>query len=556
MVREILTLQLGNYANYVGTHLWNIQEASFVYGSATNPSELSQDIFYREGKTPAGQVTFTPRMILVDLKGSLKHLQEDGDLYSNKPNQSTENILTQMLWDPEKFEEIKEEPVEKYQYQKDLESDVPSDLCNETEYKFKETVTSWTDYSFARYHPRSINIIEEYTHSTSEVTFDTITNGMELYNNYEFQENFTDRIRQYIEECDECQGFQTIFDCHDGFCGIAIPTLEHIQDEYSKASIVYPVIPPNLPNFKNADAAVSTSIKVINIALGFSHLAERCSLFVPLSTMERCWRRLEKPIIFPHISFMEHNYYHTAALLATFLDLVSLRYRLKDPVPGCFLHALCGDLTQYGRKMGAGGLAFPLPIGSSEDLIDFLDNRSKPIYTLLTPNTTIGTTNILQSVSVRGIPNNKLKRPSTSRAAQRQQRMAAYRCESVSAMMQFYYECHLQSSMTHVTACNSPMNIRTPFPLELFDLRIGNDGFVHDFGRGAQQSVESAPVFANIQSSTDLGKTLDSLHREVSRIKIARISRYAESGLEQEDYKETLERLIEFKERYEDDYEL
>lgn len=61
---------------------------------------------------------------------------------------------------------------------------------------------------------------------------------------------------------------------------------------------------------------------------------------------------------------------------------------------------------------------------------------------------------------------------------------------------------------------------------------------------------------ATLQNSGDLANTLDSLHREVNRIKIARIPRFVESGLELEDYKESLERLIEFKERYEDNYEL
>lgn len=59
-----------------------------------------------------------------------------------------------------------------------------------------------------------------------------------------------------------------------------------------------------------------------------------------------------------------------------------------------------------------------------------------------------------------------------------------------------------------------------------------------------------------IQSSGDLADSLDSLHREVSRIKIAKLSRFAESGLEQEDYKESLERLLDFKEKYDDNYEL
>lgn len=48
--REILTLQFGHYSNFVGTHLWNIQEFTFDYNS-DRPSEINHDVFYREGLT-------------------------------------------------------------------------------------------------------------------------------------------------------------------------------------------------------------------------------------------------------------------------------------------------------------------------------------------------------------------------------------------------------------------------------------------------------------------------------------------------------------------------
>lgn len=46
--REILTLQFGHYSNFVGAHLWNLQEFGFAYDS-DKPSEINHDVFYREG---------------------------------------------------------------------------------------------------------------------------------------------------------------------------------------------------------------------------------------------------------------------------------------------------------------------------------------------------------------------------------------------------------------------------------------------------------------------------------------------------------------------------
>lgn len=68
--REILTLQFGHYANYVGAHWWNIQvhtiykkqieenrcsyfsisqESGFTYDHSAEPAEICHDALYRQG---------------------------------------------------------------------------------------------------------------------------------------------------------------------------------------------------------------------------------------------------------------------------------------------------------------------------------------------------------------------------------------------------------------------------------------------------------------------------------------------------------------------------
>ena len=57
---SIITLQLGHYANHVGAHFWNTQEAGFVYpdGDKTSPAELevNHGVLFREGRTRRGEV--------------------------------------------------------------------------------------------------------------------------------------------------------------------------------------------------------------------------------------------------------------------------------------------------------------------------------------------------------------------------------------------------------------------------------------------------------------------------------------------------------------------
>ncbi|XP_019518159.1 PREDICTED: protein misato homolog 1 [Hipposideros armiger] len=69
--REVLTLQLGHFAGFVGAHWWNQQDAALreATDAKETPGELCPDVLYRTGRTLHGLETYTPRLILMDLKG-------------------------------------------------------------------------------------------------------------------------------------------------------------------------------------------------------------------------------------------------------------------------------------------------------------------------------------------------------------------------------------------------------------------------------------------------------------------------------------------------------
>ncbi|XP_050099543.1 protein misato-like [Anopheles aquasalis] len=570
MVREVLTLQLGNYANYVGTHWWNIQESSFNYDPTAEPSDIEHTVLYREGETRQRQPTFTPRLLMLDLAGTLRHLPRTGDLYEEELAPAGDTPYTQTTTsdtDSGAMEVIKqEERYEPHPFQADLNAGLPVDAIGAKNYDFRNTVHSWSDYSYARYHPRSINMIERYAHSPTEGQFDTFPHGRGLWQEVDFQDHLVDRIRQYIEECDECQGFQTLFDCTDAFTGLTIGLLEHLHDEYGKASLVFPLFAPRPPTFKGADEATSDSIRVVNTGLAFAHLPEHCSLFAPLATMAQCWRTMETPRPLPGLSYDPHSLYQTSAILAGFLDTVTLRYRMRGGASGGHLAGLCSDLNAYGRRIVAGVLAMPFPMDATQDLIDCLDQlEGKQLLASITPGTGMNTgaqptRGVVQSVCVRGLPEHRLKRPPTAKGAQRQQRMAGYRCNSVSEMLQLFFSCTLPVSMSHVTATRLPLPVRQPFPVELFDGGPGGlsfDGFrTNDPQHGQLAPLASIPTLAALQSSTNLGQPLEALHREVRRVRPSRIPRFADCGLDTSEYDESLEQLLQLKEQYDDNYSI
>lgn len=205
-------------------------------------------------------------MLLVDLEGSLKHLPREGELYGSslkrasfEDHAKTKNadeidavkkLKEDLAWQGESVEVVAEEQIPKTEFQADLEKAEIN--IEEKDYNLAENVDSWADFLYARYHPRTVNIIRQYRHDSEKQTLDTYSRGAELWQTDQFEDEFSDRIRQYVEECDFLQGFQTIFDSFNGFSGLATKCLEHINDEYGKANLVVPVYTPRNCLYENA----------------------------------------------------------------------------------------------------------------------------------------------------------------------------------------------------------------------------------------------------------------------------------------------------------------
>nr|XP_048684361.1 protein misato homolog 1 isoform X1 [Caretta caretta] len=81
--RPAVTLQLGSYAGFVGAHWWNLQDAAWCRDSEAAGREICPDVLYRAGRTLGRPETYAPRLVLMDLKGSLNSLKEEGCLYGD-----------------------------------------------------------------------------------------------------------------------------------------------------------------------------------------------------------------------------------------------------------------------------------------------------------------------------------------------------------------------------------------------------------------------------------------------------------------------------------------
>ncbi|TDG40594.1 hypothetical protein AWZ03_012991 [Drosophila navojoa] len=562
--REILTFQFGTYSNYVGAHFWNQQEANFVYDREGNIAEEQlpeNDILYREGLNDQKQTTYTPRLLSVDLLGTLRHLPVVGELYGNflpvTNEQNTDELQkakdlveqSQMLT-PGGLDVRTQPPVELSEYQLDL---VKGTVDTENkDYKLADTCSSWADYLYARYHPRSLNVLRGMQRQTDVQVLGTQVAGVELWQSVAFNDDFCDRIRMYAEECDALQGFQLLFDIDDGFSGLATKCLEHLNDEYSRASYVLPLHYPRNISYAQADPRTAHSIRVVNSVLSYYHLSEQATMFTPLSTLETIWRNTtSQSRRMPGLHWQPDNLYQSSAILAAYLDTVTMGYRLRN-TPESLLR-FCERVTPANRNMTAAGLSLPLGMEQEQDLIDFLDgSNNSSLLTQLTPGCEPGDSHVVQSIVARGIPHSRLKRPVDQ--AGPQLRMAAYKCESVSQMLLLYYQCAYHGSVTHAASMPLPLNTKLPFPYEIFDAGIAADGFklLGQAEREKDIRVRSAPALAAVQSSSKLGAHLDTLHGQTHRVQLVKLHSYTQSGFEKEEYDTALDKLLEFRDNYKD----
>lgn len=218
--REVITLQFGHYSNFVGTHWWNIQESSFCYDpSASIQQEINHDVLFREGLTLHGDQTYTPRLLVFDLKGSLKNLPKYGTLYQNS------SYSNEASW-AGAISVHESEPEPKNEFQMDLEADpdtetdadvsdnrtLDHDPVNmnprEKFYELDEGISVWSDFLGTCLHPKSIQLVRDFLHGGSTNPFNVFGYGQGVAKEEHFYDEFEDGLHFFVEECDSLQGFQ------------------------------------------------------------------------------------------------------------------------------------------------------------------------------------------------------------------------------------------------------------------------------------------------------------------------------------------------------------
>ncbi|MXQ95913.1 hypothetical protein E5288_WYG015134 [Bos mutus] len=584
--REVLTLQLGHFAGFVGAHWWNQQDAALCRPTDAKepPGELCPDVLYRTGRTLHGQETYTPRLILMDLKGSLSSLKQEGGLYRDK------QLDAAIAWQG-KLTTHKEELYPKNPYLQDLLS-AEGVLSSDGTWRVKSipngkglppftnaitpkpvmptegSIRVWSDFLRVHLHPRSICMIHKYNHDGEAGRLEAFGQGESILKEPKYLEELEDRLHFYVEECDylqvaegtagsgvetslicpfslstSLQGFQILCDLHDGFSGLGAKAAELLQDEYSGRGIITWGL---LPGPYRLGELQKNIYRLLNTAFGLVHLSAHSSLVCPLSLGGSLGLRPEPPVSFPLLQYDATLPFHCGAILATALDTVTVPYRLRSS-PVSMVH-LADMLNFSGKKVVTAGATIPFPSVPSQSLPDTLMQlgEATPWTPLSACGDPSGTCCFAQSVVLRGLD----RAHHTSQLAPGTPLPSPlHACATGEEVLAQY----LQQQQPRVRSSShlllTPCKVVPPYP-SLFSSSLSQHGSVLD-GLPTGTAVESIPVLGALCSSSSLNRALGDLAKDLSKLDLRRWASFMDAGVEQDDLEETLQDLRSLAQCYE-----
>ncbi|KAG3281748.1 misato 1, mitochondrial distribution and morphology regulator, transcript variant X3 [Ictidomys tridecemlineatus] len=545
--REVLTLQLGHFAGFVGAHWWNQQDAALGRATSAQESlgELCPDVLYRTGQTLHGQETYTPRLILMDLKGSVNSLKQEGGLYWDK------QLDAAVAWHG-KLTTHKEEVYPQNPHLQDLLSaegvrssdgfwrvksipngkGPPPVTTAAIPKPLESSVRVWSDFLRVHLHPRSICMIQKYNHDGETGRLEAFGQGESVLKEPRYLEELEDRLHFYVEECDYLQGFQILCDLHDGFSGVGAKAAELLQDEYSGRGIITWGL---IPGSYSLGEPQKNIYRLLNTAFGLVRLTAYSSFVCPLSLGGSLGLRPQPPVNFPHLHYDATLPFHCSAILATALDTVTVPYRLRSS-PVSMVH-LANMLTFSGKKVVTAGAVIPFPLVPGQSLPDALVQlRGATSWTPLSAcGNPLGTRCFAQSVVLRGIDRACHTSQLTPGTPLPSPLHACTTGEEVLAQYLHQQQPRVTSS-SHLLL--TPCRVAPPYPYLFSSLR--------------QQAVHSIPVFGALCSSSSLHQTLGGLATELTKLDLRRWASFLDAGVEQDEMEELLQELHSLAQCYQD----
>lgn len=557
-MREIVTIQVGGFANFIGSHFWNFQDE--LLGLAGDPNgdpifknqHLDMDVLYRTGETLQGIATYTPRLVSVNFQGSLGSMSSHGTLYDHNPPVPSHVVTWPGNVSTHLSEPHKKNLFLQSLYEEEQENLAPMDGINsgkndcESEIQDKDMVESlengvqfWTDFSKVHYHPQSLYELNGLWMDAQD--FNNYGIGMDVFSEGLRGEEMNERLRFFVEECDHIQGIQFVVDDSGGFSSVAADFLENIADEYTNTPILlYTVRGPE--SYMNRRSRRQTMACDLHDAISFSRLSSFCKLIVPIGLP-----LLGRSKVSSYLCLEDEKPYHCSAVYAAALHSISLPFRMETLGPAMDSCYVSGAVDVYGLiQMLAGqarqnivatlDAAMPAPSLTGKQVEQSLLGSLHPF----TPEIAEDVEDLqeVESLTIHGAYGSGGYRASVSEVE-----------DTVHAA---YENATTKPLFSHLSVAHCPLPIPLPFP-SIFGNLVGQHGELLGSpvmgGRPSRGSldVHSIPMAARLRSTSAILPFLENRLGNLRRFGIARGASGTELlrswGFAKDELEDTAERL-------------
>ncbi|KAJ4828377.1 hypothetical protein Tsubulata_017831 [Turnera subulata] len=533
-MRELVTVQVGGFANFIGSHFWNFQDE--LLGLAADPESdpvyknqmqhLNMDTLYRSGETEQGVLTYTPRLLSIDSQGSLGCVSSRGGLYNSEAYSSASTSVA--TWKGSVSTHISE-PRKKNVFLQSLYEEEQSNgidnAQNDNQRKFRDQdiveslerdVEHWTDFSKVHYHPQSLYELSGLWVDTQQTNNYGI--GKEIFCEGLRGEEISERLRFFVEECDHIQGFQFVVDDSGCFSALAADFLEVVADEYSNTPVLLYTVRGSGSHTTSISRQQTISRSIYD-AVSFSRLSSFCKVIVPiglpsLSKRASPFKFLVFIVTFYNVSLLsivgegqassflcikDEKPYHSSSIYAAALHSMSLPFRMEPPEPAVDLFHVSGGLDVNGIVQILAGqarqnmvaildVAMPAPPIDGEMVEQSLLEHLQP----LTPEVSSDAEDpqAVESMTVHGALGSGGRQVSVSEVT-----------KSVNAN---YEHAPIRPKFCHLSVAFCPLPIPLPFP-KIFGNHVGQHGEILSrpiagSSRGSLD-VHSIPMAARLRSS-------------------------------------------------------
>ncbi|KAJ1562357.1 Protein misato 1 [Nowakowskiella sp. JEL0078] len=328
-------------------------------------SEIDHDVLFRAGKNLWGSETYTPRLVSINLKGSLGTLNKLSDFYN------PETKIDSFTWSGN-VERYDSDPIQKNNFLKALDDEFNNENIDDHRttsnndhppiYKsyseeIEKSVHYWSDFNKTGYHSKSLVEIPNYKHSLVESDtlgdfeggeFMLFNQGEELMDEPEFDSDvMEDRIRYFAEECNSLQGINIFSDISNGFSGLTSKIVESFYDDNPKATLtVYGLWGFQAPFDENGKSKLGKLTQ------------HKSLMYIPLFNVTEGKLNLTK-----------NTAYHTSAYLAAAIETITIPMRLKkNPL---YMYDINGSVIggRTSANVIAMSAAVPFPVTSDTDPI-------------------------------------------------------------------------------------------------------------------------------------------------------------------------------------------